>query len=66
MAQKMKFWNIIGKFKILDVKIGVVLIETAEEVGRPLAGNIVGNYDMLDGDIFQDGSEDVVCVYIAI
>lgn len=44
----------------------MVFIETAEEVDRPLASDIIGDHNMPNGDAFQDGSKDVVRIHIAI
>lgn len=66
MTGKMEFRDVTRDFKVLDVEIGVVPLEAIEEMDRPLAGDIIGNHDMSNAGILQDGSEDVVCIDIAI
>ena len=65
MTGEMEFRDVVGEFKILNVEIRVVLGETFEMIDRPLAGNIIGNGDVLNSDIFQDRGENVICIDVA-
>lgn len=62
MTRKVKFRDQVRELEVFDIQVWVVLGKTLKMVDRPFAGNVIRNHNIANGNTFQYGRDDIICV----